>query len=204
MTDEIDNNKNIQDLIAESNERLKELACLNQTTRILNEGLSMVETLQKVCNILPNAWQYPEYTVARIQFSGQFLTSNNFQITEWKQLQEFETFDKKKGTIEVFYTKNFRDIYEGPFLREERELINNLSSILSGHLSSLRGVDIINSQKETKVSKNKYDDSDATTYSKSLLQKFLNKQNVNRDIYHDLMNFKVKEILLVANLYDAY
>jgi two-component SAPR family response regulator len=37
-----------------------------------------------------------------------------------------------------------------------------------------------------------------------LLQRFLNKNNYSRDIYHDLMPFKVKEILLVANLYDAY
>ncbi|MBE9468897.1 MAG: pyruvate, phosphate dikinase [Bacteroidetes bacterium] len=33
---------------------------------------------------------------------------------------------------------------------------------------------------------------------------FLNRYNANRDIFHDLMSFKVKEILLVATLYDAY
>ncbi|MBK6345219.1 MAG: pyruvate, phosphate dikinase [Bacteroidales bacterium] len=42
------------------------------------------------------------------------------------------------------------------------------------------------------------------TSSKQLLQRFLNKNNYDRDVYHDLMPFKVKEILLVANLYDAY
>ena len=40
--------------------------------------------------------------------------------------------------------------------------------------------------------------------SRQLLQKFLNKQNANRDIFHDLMPYKVKEVLLVATLYDAY
>jgi len=40
--------------------------------------------------------------------------------------------------------------------------------------------------------------------SRQLLQTFLNRTNYNRDLYHDLMPFKVKEILLVANLYDAY
>ncbi|HAQ37263.1 MAG TPA: pyruvate, phosphate dikinase [Saprospirales bacterium] len=39
---------------------------------------------------------------------------------------------------------------------------------------------------------------------KQLLQRFLNKNNADRDVYHDLCPFKVKEILLVANLYDAY
>ena len=40
--------------------------------------------------------------------------------------------------------------------------------------------------------------------SRQLLQKFLNKSNADRDLYHDLMPFKVKEILLISNLYDAY
>ncbi len=39
---------------------------------------------------------------------------------------------------------------------------------------------------------------------KNLLQQFLNKNNYDHDIYHDLMAFKVKEILLVSTLYDAY
>jgi hypothetical protein len=38
----------------------------------------------------------------------------------------------------------------------------------------------------------------------SFLQRFLNKYTYNRDIYHDLMPFKVTEILLISSLYDAY
>jgi len=37
-----------------------------------------------------------------------------------------------------------------------------------------------------------------------LLEDFLRKKNSDRDIYHNLMQFKVKEILLVSTLYDAY
>ena len=40
--------------------------------------------------------------------------------------------------------------------------------------------------------------------SRKLLQKFLDRHNAERDVFHDLQPFKVKEILLVANLYDAY
>ena len=39
---------------------------------------------------------------------------------------------------------------------------------------------------------------------KQLLQSYLNRDSKNRDIYHDLMSFKVREILLVSNLYDAF
>ncbi len=36
------------------------------------------------------------------------------------------------------------------------------------------------------------------------LQSFLNRDNKLRDVYHDLMPYKVDEILLISNLYDAY
>ncbi len=47
-------------------------------------------------------------------------------------------------------------------------------------------------------------DNSSRFQGKQLLQKFLNKSNYSRDIYHDLMPYKVKEILLVSSLYDAY
>ncbi len=37
-----------------------------------------------------------------------------------------------------------------------------------------------------------------------ILYNFLKKQNATRDFFHDLMPFKVKEILLVATMYDAF
>jgi len=39
---------------------------------------------------------------------------------------------------------------------------------------------------------------------KELLQNYLNRDSRMRDIYHDMNKFKVKEILLVSNLYDAF
>ncbi|MCF6185213.1 MAG: hypothetical protein L3J56_11465, partial [Bacteroidales bacterium] len=42
------------------------------------------------------------------------------------------------------------------------------------------------------------------TQGKQLLYHFLQNQNAERDVYHDLMPFKVKEILLIATLYDAF
>ncbi len=39
---------------------------------------------------------------------------------------------------------------------------------------------------------------------KQLLQNYLNRDSRMRDIYHDMSKFKVKEILLVSNLYDAF
>ncbi|MCK4288813.1 MAG: hypothetical protein KAW86_06390, partial [Bacteroidales bacterium] len=104
-----------------------------------------------------------------------------------------------------FYLKNFQEFDEGPFINEERDLIINITNLITGYLNSIKGKDALKKIgykyeiDESIPEKNKCE-----ITNRQLLQRFLNKNNYNRDIYHDLMPFKVKEILLVANLYDAY
>jgi hypothetical protein len=198
--------EDIQRLIAERKERLKELTCINETTQIIKGNRSIDETLTQIVKILPRAWQYPEMTVARIWFEGQEFPSQGFREGDWKQSQKFETIDNRKGEIEIFYLKEFPELYEGPFLKEERQLIENLASIISNFLNSQKAQNILQKSKEQdavreEVSKFHHP---RKVNSRMLLQKFLTKQNANRDIFHDLMRYKVKEILLVANLYDAF
>ena len=99
-----------------------------------------------------------------------------------------------------FIQQEFNNESEGPFLKEERDLIINIGSLLTGYINSYKARDILRlaniPQKEDEDSKD--------VSSRKLLQKFLDRHNAERDVFHDLMPFKVKEILLVANLYDAY
>ncbi len=195
--------QNVEKLLAETRERLKELACINQTTQILKEGKPLGETLQQICLILPRAWQYPEFTGARISYDGSMFTTGNFIETEWKQLQNFQSIDRRKGKIEIFYTKKFAIEDEGPFLDEERHLLINLSNLITGFINSETAKDLLKTEKEEPFKK-PAPIKDTASLSRQLLQKFLTKQNIDRDVFHDLMPFKVREILLVANLYDAY
>ncbi len=186
----------------QTRERIKELACINQTTAILRQGKSLEETLQQICLILPRAWQYPEFAVARITWGEKVFVTPDFKETSWLMKQLFETIDNSGGAIEIYYTLSFPKMDEGPFLQEERHLIENLAAMIAGHINSVRGK-LIYSQTAEKE-KQKKERFAPTTPGRDLLQMFLNKNNYARDIYHDLMMFKVKEILLIANLYDAY
>ena len=187
-------------LLHDQKERLKELACINRTTTILKEGKSIDETMQKVVHALPPAWQYPEYTRARITYRNKVFMTPDFEETKWVLKQEFETIDKNKGSLEVFYTREFETIDFGPFLEEERDLIENLASLLTGFINSTLAREMMNIP-ESPVADEKLRPGSS---SRQLLQRFLERYNAERDIFHDLMPFKVKEILLVANLYDAY
>ncbi|MCD4834822.1 MAG: pyruvate, phosphate dikinase [Bacteroidales bacterium] len=205
MADQTNKNNDLNRLLAESKERLKELACINETTIIIKEGKSVEETLQKIALQLPKAWQYPEYTVARILFGGNEYRSPGFEETDWSQKQTFQSIDGEEGTIEIYYTKELPRMFEGPFLKEEINLISNLSNLILGFINSIKAKDIIWKQDKKKEQKKATDESSVKILnSRQLLQKFLNKHNADRDLLHDLMPFKVKEILLIANLYDAY
>lgn len=182
-------------------ERLKELSAINQTSGLLKEGRSIDDTFQQICYILPPAWQYPEFTCVRIRYNGKVYTSQHFLETKWSQSAVFESLDGKKGQLEVFYTREFMELDEGPFMKEERDLINNIAGLITGYLNSRLAQQLFALKEEKK-------EPEVTSVSdrpnRKLLHKFLNKNNYDRDIYHDLMPYKVREILLVATLYDAY
>ena len=86
--------KELDRIIAEKKERLKELACINRTTQILKEGKAIDETLFQIVRLLPPAWQYPELTVARIRYDGIEYNTSSFKETPWKQSQPFQTIHK--------------------------------------------------------------------------------------------------------------
>ncbi len=187
-------------LLYDQQERLKELACINRTTAIIKEGKSIDETLQKIVHTLPPAWQYPQFTVARIVYGNKVFTTSDFEETRWVLKRHFITINNTKGSIEVFYTSEFEHDDTGPFLPEEKDLIENLASLVTGFINSILAKDMMNITETATFD----EEVEPGTSSRQLLQRFLERHNAERDIFHDLMPFKVKEILLVANLYDAY
>lgn len=195
----------LEHLLHESRERLKELAAINKTTSIIKENKPVADTLQHICLILPNAMQYPEQAVARIQYADMSCQTQRFEPTEWNLIQEFSSIDNIKGKIEISYTHAFPEADEGPFLKEERNLILNISSLLTGYINSLKAKQIYQQYKTPDRDNELLEEGmEPGKAGMRLLQKYLYRQNYDRDIFHDLMPFKVSEILLISTLYDAY
>ncbi len=196
--------KQHEELIAKQTERLKELTAINKVSSILKTGKSIDETLLQLCMILPSAWQYPKHTSVRIIYDNKEYVSPNFEKSQWSLRQTFETNEDYIGLIEVHCTKDFTDMDEEPFSKEEKHLIRTAAHLISEHINS------VNTPKTTETphlnlpKPSQKGAADSKIPNRQLLQRFINKKNKNRDVYHDLMPFKVKEILLVANLYDAY
>ncbi|HZK98172.1 MAG TPA: PEP/pyruvate-binding domain-containing protein [Prolixibacteraceae bacterium] len=189
----------------ENTERLKELKAINQTTLIIEKGKMVDETLQEICEILPKSWQYSRFAVARIRFEGKSYTSEKFTETEWVQTETFVTIDNKKGSIEIFYLKQFPKEYEVPFLQEERNLLINIARLISGYLNNYKGREIIH-HKGVPVQVIHHSDEfrDSLSRSKKPLQLYFNQQTIDKYVYLEMMRFKIKHILFVATLYDAF
>lgn len=195
----------LREIIYEKTERLKELSCINQTTSILQSEKSVDNALKRIVYILPDAWQYPDHTVARINFDGREFMSPDFIVTKWRQRQPFLTIDDRFGEVEIYYTREFPDIDEGPFMKEERDLINNIATLICNYLNTVQGEVAIKKYRSEEDLRQKYEAArDFLMNKRKLLQNFLEKNNYDRDIFHDLMKFKVREILIISNLYDAY
>jgi uncharacterized protein YerC len=121
QSEEVDPSK----IVIALRERIKELNCLYGITRLSESGpSSMEEFLKRVCNILPPAWQYPEVTCARISFQGKTYKTDLFKVTKWRQAAQIMLFGEPAGEVEVFYIQERPALYEGPFLREERALLD--------------------------------------------------------------------------------
>jgi hypothetical protein len=192
-------------LVTDNTERLKELDAINKTTSIISEGKTIDETLQEICDILPSSWQYPEQTVARITFEGIVVVSRPFQETIWRQQETFVTIDNKKGWIEIFYLEEFPRLYEGPFMKEERNLIVNIAQLIAGYLNNYIGRDVLNKREIVSTIENKPGEYRDSLIRKSKpLQQYFNQQTLDKYIYLDMMKYKVKEILFVATFYDAF
>jgi len=192
-------------LLHENKERVKELHVINQTSEIITQGMPIEETLQKIANILHKSWQYPKHTAVRITYEEKRYVNREFTETQWVQRENFITIDNKKGSIEVFYLKEFPMEYEGPFLREERQLIINIGRLLSGYLNNYKGREIYSKIKYKEILPFKPEEyRQSLVKNKQPLQLFFNQQTLDKYIYLDMMKYKVKEILFVATLYDAF
>lgn len=197
--------KALKELLIKNKERLKELKAINQTTLIIEKGRSVDETLMAICSILPKSWQYTKYTVARIRFEGKAYLSSNFVETEWYQSESFVTIDNKKGNIEIFYLKQFPKEDEGPFLQEERNLLLNIARLVSGYLNNCKGREIIYSKGVKNETIHPPDEfRNSLIKDKKPLQLYFNQQAIDKYIYLDMMKYKIKHILFVATLYDAF
>ncbi|MCK6557131.1 LuxR C-terminal-related transcriptional regulator [Candidatus Binatia bacterium] len=125
-------------------ERRKELRCLYGVVELADRhGLSAKEFVQGVADLLPSGWQYSEAAAARIEHEGEVFVSPGFEEGPCRQAAAIVVNGRPCGSVEVFYTEEKPAADEGPFLREERELIKAIAQKVGAVVDRIRAEEAI-------------------------------------------------------------
>lgn len=117
-----------QDIEIALKERVKELTCLYGIARIAEQlEVPLDEMLKSIVALLPQAWQYPEITHSRIILDENSYTTSGFQQTQYTQNADILANGTLRGHVEIVYGENRPERDEGPFLKEERKLIDAIA-----------------------------------------------------------------------------
>ena len=120
-----ENTKNVEIALQE---RIKELNCLYGMARLAERHHdSMEEFLKHLVDYLPSSWQYPEVACSCIVFQKAVFESREFQWTEWQQSAPIRVGGEPAGRIMIVYREERPTSDEGPFLREERALLEEVA-----------------------------------------------------------------------------
>ena len=125
-------------LVHDLGERVKELTLLHRTASLLQTDRPHDQTfLAELVAPIPLAWQYPDVCEARIACGGVEARTRGWRQTPWMQSVSFKA-GGLDGVIEVAYLVEKPAAAEGPFLAEERALLQSLADMLGAHVDRER------------------------------------------------------------------
>jgi len=124
MTDQ----RSLDTILRELQERAKELNCLYRVDEILNRAdLVLDRALDALLGVIPPGWQYPEICAAEIMLDGRVFQPPGFHTTPWGLAAPIVSEGETIGRVSVYYAEPKPELDEGPFLKEERRLINAIA-----------------------------------------------------------------------------
>jgi PAS domain S-box-containing protein len=118
----------LQKSMSELDERIKELNCLFEISKLVEKReLTLDDLLEGIIGLIPPAWQFPDITCAKIEVNGKALKTQNFRETNWQLVSDISVHRMPNGKLVVGYLEDRPERDEGPFLKEERALVDAIA-----------------------------------------------------------------------------
>jgi two-component system, cell cycle sensor histidine kinase and response regulator CckA len=153
VTERKQKEENLKESQYKLTERIKELNCLYNISKLVETpNITLNEIFQGIVNIIPGSWQYPEITCCKMAINNQLFTTGNYKKTEWQLQGDIILYGLNKGLISVGYLIKKPEDAEGPFLKEERSLLNSVCERLGRIIERIEAEDA-NNKLELKVKK---------------------------------------------------
>lgn len=113
-------------------ERVKEMTCLYSIARLVEQpDISLPALMKGIVETLPPAYLYPDIASARIVLDENAYLTKRFNDGHQKSAADIVVNGVKRGFVEVVYSKEMPELDEGPFLKEERDLIDAVAQELA-------------------------------------------------------------------------
>ena len=113
-------------------ERVKELSCIYDINEIVRQSeLSLDELFVQIADAITHAWRYPEIASGRIDLDGNAYLSKYYNDGPSRISAPILVNKVQRGEVEVVYSEKRPDRDEGPFLFEERKLIEAIAQKIS-------------------------------------------------------------------------
>jgi pyruvate, water dikinase len=120
-------------------ERAKELNCLYRVGELLSQTeRPLDEIFRGILEVLPPGWQYPHDCQAQITFENRVIQSPDYRPSPWVQKADIVVQGETLGSVEVSYRNEMPRSDEGPFLKEERKLIDTIAERIASAITQRR------------------------------------------------------------------
>lgn len=141
--------KILSDKQIQLNERVKEQRCLHAIFK-LTEDITrpLDELLQQLVEAVTQGWFYPEITAARLEYGDMTVATANFVATPWMQTAGAMTYQGALVRLTVAYLEEKPLEHEGPFLYEERMLIDTIVDRITEMANRRYGESVLNDSQE--------------------------------------------------------
>lgn len=124
------------DLEDKVRERVKELTCLYDASRLFAKGkLEIKNILEHLIEIVPRGFRHPELTGCRVVLDDMVVQSNTFEHNKKQLSAPLKVAGTDRGTMDVSYCLDHPFRTEGQLHTEEKVLIETLAKQLSGTIS---------------------------------------------------------------------
>ncbi|MDP2956281.1 MAG: PEP/pyruvate-binding domain-containing protein [Longimicrobiales bacterium] len=120
--------RRMDDLLEDLQERAKELRCLYRVMDALGKvDAPLDEVFARVLRAIPDGFQYPGVCRPLLRVGDRMYRLPDFHASPWMQRSEIRMDDEAVGELCVYYAEGRPQADEGPFLKQERHLLDTLA-----------------------------------------------------------------------------
>jgi PAS domain S-box-containing protein len=139
----------LRDLAKELGDRVNELNCLIGISHIIEgHSDSLPDILQQAVELLASSWGHANVACARVVLEGEQYQTANYRSTPWRLSSDIVVDKRHMGLVEVGYLKEMPARDEGPFLAEERGVLDAVAERLGRTAERLQSQQLLHEREQ--------------------------------------------------------